>query len=47
MIRVNKSTEIPPSLQVENCTHYDGQDVQEELVIDQFGKCYLCEQNPY
>lgn len=46
MIRVNKTVEIPPSLQVENCTHYDGQDVQKTLVNDQFGKCYLCEQNP-
>lgn len=46
MIRVNKAAEIPPSLCSENCNHYDGQDVQETLVSDHHGKCYLCEQDP-
>jgi uncharacterized protein (TIGR02646 family) len=44
MIRVSKSTNIPASLLVKNCSHYDGQDVQDTLVIDQHEKCYLCEQ---
>ena len=44
MIRISKSKDIPVSLLVENCNNYDGQDVQEALVIDQHEKCYLCEQ---
>lgn len=44
MIRIVKSSLIPPSLLVDNCNHYDGQDVQEALVNDQHQKCYLCEQ---
>jgi hypothetical protein len=44
MIRVNKSSDIPASLLVENCADYNGQDVQEALVADQHQKCYLCEQ---
>lgn len=47
MIRVRKSTDTPPSLQVENCHHYDGQDVQDLLYSDQHGKCYLCEQETH
>jgi uncharacterized protein (TIGR02646 family) len=47
MIRINKTTEIPPSLQVENCSRYDGQDVQEALYNNQLGKCYLCEQETH
>jgi uncharacterized protein (TIGR02646 family) len=47
MIRVNKTAEIPPSLLVENCNHYDGQDVQDALYSDQHGKCYLCEQETH
>ena len=47
MIRVNKAAEIPASLLVENCNHYDGQDVQETLYSDQYGKCYLCEQETH
>lgn len=44
MIRVHKHSIIPASLQVEGCSNYDGQDVQEQLVVDQHEKCYLCEQ---
>ncbi len=44
MIRVNKTAEIPPSLQEAFCVHYDGHDVQESLYNDHHGKCYLCEQ---
>lgn len=44
MIRVHKTAETPPSLQVANCIHYDGQDIQEALFNDHHGKCYLCEQ---
>ncbi len=47
MIRVRKSTDTPRSLQLENCHHYDGQDVQESLYSDQYGKCYLCEQETH
>mgnify|MGYP000960445626 CR=1 FL=1 len=47
MIRVRKSTDTPPSLQVENCHHYDGLDVQDLLYSDQYGKCYLCEQETH
>lgn len=47
MIRVYKTANIPPSLQVENCTHYDGHDVQDALYSDQNGKCYLCEQETH
>jgi len=45
MIRVAKSNDSPPSLLVENCTKYNGQDVEKTLYSDQYGKCYLCEQN--
>lgn len=44
MIRVYKQTEVPASLQVDNCSSYDGQDVQDALYDDQQSKCYLCEQ---
>jgi uncharacterized protein (TIGR02646 family) len=44
MIRVFKSPEIPSTLQNVDCSKYDGQDVQDALVIDQHCKCYLCEQ---
>lgn len=44
MIRVEKRIDIPQTLRVENCNKYDGQDVQEALLDDQKGKCYLCEQ---
>ncbi|MCO5948650.1 HNH endonuclease [Mucilaginibacter flavidus] len=44
MIRVVKSADIPPSLLVDICNSYDGQDVQKALVDDQHQKCYLCEQ---
>jgi len=44
MIRVVKNEEVPASLLVENCSHYDGQDVQEALIIDHHQKCYICEQ---
>lgn len=47
MIRINKSTESPQSLKMENCHRYDGQDVQEKLYADQYGKCYLCEQETH
>jgi len=47
MIRVRKSTDTPPSLQIENCHNYNGQDVQESLYSDQYGKCYLCEQETH
>lgn len=45
MIRVSKSVKTPASLEVDNCTSYNGQDVQEALVADQKAKCYLCEQH--
>lgn len=44
MIRVKKSNDVPLSLQIPNCTRYDGEDVRELLFNDHFGKCYLCEQ---
>lgn len=44
MIRVRKSAEIPRSLQVFNCSEYDGDDVRKLLFNDHDGKCYLCEQ---
>lgn len=44
MIRIKKSSQIPSSLLKDNCKKYDGEDVQEALNKDQFGKCYLCEQ---
>lgn len=44
MIRVRKSSNIPPSLLVQNCSAHDGQDVQEALMDDSYKKCYLCEQ---
>ena len=47
MIRVIKTAEIPLSLQVVNCTRYDGQDVQDALYSDHYGKCYLCEQETH
>jgi hypothetical protein len=47
MIRINKTAEIPFSLQIENCTRYDGQDVQDTLYSDHYGKCYLCEQETH
>lgn len=47
MIRISKTTDIPRSLQVENCNHYDGQDVQDALYSDHHGKCYLCEQETH
>ena len=47
MIRVKKTVETPPSLVVDNCNHYDGQDVQNTLYSDQYGKCYLCEQETH
>ena len=47
MIRVYKTANIPTSLQVENCNHYDGHDVQDALYSDQNGKCYLCEQETH
>ena len=47
MIRIRKSADIPQSLQVVNCSKYDGQDVQDALYEDQDGKCYLCEQKTH
>lgn len=44
MIRVYKSSIVPASLLVDNCSNYDSQDVHETLVADQHEKCYLCEQ---
>lgn len=44
MIRVKKNPAVPASLQINPCTHYDGQDVQDQLIVDQEEKCYLCEQ---
>ena len=44
MIRVSKNPNTPASLQVNGCSNYNGQDVQEQLVEDQHEKCYLCEQ---
>ena len=44
MIRVSKAADVPASLLAENCSNYNGQDVQEALVADQHEKCYLCEQ---
>lgn len=44
MIRVYKQEEVPESLQKENCTAYDGQDVQDALYENQYGICYLCDQ---
>ena len=44
MIRISKSSDIPPSLSKNNCSNYDGQDVQKALVADQHQKCYICEQ---
>lgn len=45
MIRIFKSSIIPPSLIADNCIKYNEQDVQSALVTDQHQKCYLCEQN--
>lgn len=44
MIRINKSEQIPASLQ-RSGNKYDGQDVQRQLLSDQNEKCYLCEQH--
>ena len=41
MIRVRKSTSIPKSLLTTKA--YDGQDVQRQLLNDQYRKCYICE----
>lgn len=41
MIRVAKSNTVPESLTSRKT--YDGEDVKEQLFIDQHGKCYLCE----
>lgn len=41
MIRISKSQIVPESL-TETQT-YDGEDVQERLLHDQYRKCYLCE----
>lgn len=47
MIRVQKSENIPASLQKENCTSYSGEDVKKQLYADHEGKCYLCETKVY
>jgi uncharacterized protein (TIGR02646 family) len=44
MIRVSKADEVPASLLKNPCTAYNGEDVEEQLMNDQDGKCYLCEQ---
>jgi uncharacterized protein (TIGR02646 family) len=47
MIRILKFPEVPASIQKPDCNRYDGQDVQDKLVADQHGKCYLCENKPH
>ncbi len=42
MIGVERSLEVPASLQGENPT-YSGQDVRDQLIADFHGKCWLCE----
>lgn len=41
MIRVKKSSCAPASLSTTN--QYDGEDVKEQLMKDQYEKCYICE----
>lgn len=41
MIRERKSEKVPSSLL--NTSQYDGEDVKEQLLKDQHGKCYICE----
>ena len=41
MIRVKKSADIPQSLLT--TTNYNGEDVQSQLLEDQYKKCYICE----
>lgn len=41
MIRIAKSDNRPLSLTTTNA--YDGEDVKRQLLLDQQGKCYLCE----
>lgn len=41
MIQIYKSSTSPKSL--DTGTQYNGQDVQEQLLIDQNSKCYICE----
>ena len=41
MIRERKSEKVPFSLL--NTSQYDGEDVKEQLLKDQHGKCYICE----
>ena len=41
MIRIAKSKEIPTSLI--STRKYNGEDVKEQLLKDQHGKCYICE----
>lgn len=41
MIQLKKAATPPASLSTTG--HYNGQDVQEQLMLDQHGKCYLCE----
>lgn len=44
MIKVRKSTVIPPSLLEPACNDHNGQDVQAALLVDSDRKCYICEQ---
>ena len=41
MIRVAKSNKVPESLHKTNS--YDGEDVKQQLFLDQHNKCYICE----
>lgn len=43
MIRIKKSENVPQSLV--RTTAYDGVDVQRQLLVDQYKKCYICECN--
>lgn len=41
MIKVNKSANAPTSLS--KTSSYDGEDVKQQLLADQYCKCYICE----
>lgn len=41
MIRIEKSEQVPTSLTTTKA--YDGEDVKQQLIRDQYQKCYLCE----
>ena len=41
MIKVGKCEDLPDSLL--STKQYDGEDVKQQLIDDQYGKCYICE----